>query len=103
MKHDFIQYTYYVYIMASKHNGTLYIGVTNDIARRVFEHKTNENKKSFTARYKVHKLVYLETYEHIDAAITREKQLKNWSRATKIQLIESTNPEWTDLYDHLLW
>ncbi len=65
--------------------------------------KQTKTKKSFTARYKIHTLVYLETYEHIDAAITREKQLKNWSRANKIQLIESMNPEWTDLYDHLLW
>ncbi len=103
MKHDFVQYKYYVYIMASGRNGTLYVGVTNDIARRAFEHKTCENKKSFTAKYKIHNLVYMEIYEHIDAAITREKQIKSWPRARKIELIESMNPNWDDMFEHLLW
>ena len=102
MKHEFEQYKYYVYIMASERNGTLYVGVTNDIARRVFEHKTNENKKSFTARYKIHTLVYLEIFEHPEYAILREKQIKKFSRNKKKDLIESMNPEWDDLYDHLL-
>ena len=102
MKYDFEPFVYYVYIMASAKNGTIYIGVTNDIARRVFEHKTNENKKSFTARYKIHKLVYLESYNNIDFAIDREKQLKRWTRNKKKDLIESMNPEWDDLYEQLL-
>ncbi|MBQ7245208.1 MAG: GIY-YIG nuclease family protein [Alphaproteobacteria bacterium] len=92
---------YYVYIMASNPNGTLYIGVTNDIARRVFEHKTNENKKSFVARYKVYKLVYVESYNDVSFAIDREKQLKRWTRNKKKDLIESLNPDWEDLYDRL--
>ena len=102
MKDNFEPFMYYVYIMASNPNGTLYIGVTNDIARRVFEHKTNENKKSFTARYKVHKLVYVESYNDISFAIDREKQLKRWTRNKKKDLIESLNPNWADLYDKLL-
>jgi len=89
--------------MASGRNGTLYVGVTNDIGRRALEHKTNENKKSFTARYKIHTLVYIEIYEHIDAAIAREKQIKSWSRAHKIRLIETMNPNWEDMFNHLIW
>ncbi len=92
---------YYVYIMASKRNGTLYVGITNDIARRVIEHKTNENKKSFTARYKIHTLVYLEIYENPEYAILREKQIKGFLRNKKKDLIESMNPEWKDLFDYL--
>ena len=92
---------YYVYIMASGRNGTLYIGITNDIARRVIEHKTNENQKSFTARYKIHKLVYMEIYENPEYAILREKQLKGWTRNKKKDLIESMNPEWKDIFDYL--
>ena len=103
MKHYFEPYKYYVYIMASKPNGTLYVGVTNDIARRALEHKTETNKKRFTARYKIHTLVYMEIYEHVQAAIEREKQLKSWPRARKIKLIELMNPEWQDMFDHLLW
>ena len=97
MKYYHEPYKYYVYIMASRRNGTLYTGVTNDIARRVFEHKTNANKKSFTARYKVHTLVYIEIYEDVNIAITREKQIKGWLRQRKIELIESVNPEWVDI------
>ena len=87
--------------MASKRNGTLYVGITNDIARRVIEHKTNENKKSFTARYKIHTLVYLEIYENPEYAILREKQIKGFLRNKKKDLIESMNPEWKDLFDYL--
>ena len=94
-------YKYYVYIMASKRNGTLYVGITNDIARRALEHKTNMNKNSFTARYKVHNLVYMEICENPNAAIEREKQIKSWSRRRKIQLIESMNPEWADIFNYL--
>lgn len=75
--------------------------MTNDIARRVIEHKTNENPKSFTARYKVHRLVYMEVYESPEYAILREKQLKGWGRNKKKDLIESMNPERKDMFDNL--
>jgi len=87
--------TYSVYIMASA-SGVLYIGVTNDLDRRVFEHK-KKRVPGFSARYNIHKLVYFETFGDVRAAITREKQLKGWLRARKVALIESTNPQWTDL------
>ena len=92
---------YYVYILASKRNGTLYIGVTNNLLNRSFKHKIKENKKSFTAKYNVNKLVYYEVYNDIRDAITREKQLKNWKREWKIRLIEKENPTWRDLFDDL--
>lgn len=88
---------YYVYILASQRNGTLYIGVTNDLVRRVYEHKQGF-VKGFTSRYAVHKLVYFEHTQSIDAALTREKELKKWRRQWKIDLIEEKNPEWADLY-----
>jgi len=94
-------YKYYVYIMASRKNGTLYVGVTNDIARRAFEHKTHENPKSFTSRYNVNKLVYMEVYENPVYAIMREKQIKSWIRNKKKDLIESVNPDWVDMYQYL--
>ena len=87
--------------MASKRNGTLYVGVTNDIARRTLEHKTNMNENSFTARYNVHNLVYMEIFENPNSAIEREKQIKSWSRNRKIKLIESMNPDWTDMFEYL--
>ena len=87
---------YYVYILASKKNGVLYIGVTNSITRRVLEHKQNVND-GFTKRYNVHHLVYYETYTDIREAIHREKCLKKWNRAWKIRLIEESNPQWADL------
>jgi len=98
MKHYHEPYKYYVYIMASRKNGTLYTGVTNDIARRAFEHKTHMNQDSFTARYGVDKLVYMEIFENPNYAIDREKQIKSWSRARKITLIESMNPDWQDMF-----
>ncbi len=87
---------YYVYILASKRNGTLYIGVTNDLARRLGEHKS-KSVPGFTRRYGVDILVWYEIHNHIDAAITREKQLKGWNRAWKIRLIETHNSGWNDL------
>ena len=89
---------YYVYILASKKNGTLYIGLTNDLQKRVYDHKNNLIK-GFTQKYNVHQLVYYETYNKIWEAIAREKQLKKWNRQWKINLIEKSNPEWKDLYD----
>ena len=87
---------YYVYIMASKKNGTLYIGVTNNIIRRVYEHKNNE-VEGFTKKYEVHLLVYYEQTENIESALNREKQLKKWNRVWKINLIQKENPDWKDL------
>ncbi len=92
---------YYVYILASKRNGTLYIGVTNDLIRRVYEHKNN-TIEGFTQKYNVHMLVYYEQTESIDSALVREKQLKKWKREWKIDLIEQNNPEWNDLYHDLI-
>jgi putative endonuclease len=92
--------TFYVYILASMKGGTLYIGVTNDIARRVFEHR-NSDRRSFTGRYRVHRLVYFETFATAYEAIAREKSLKRWPRQWKIDLIERDNPEWFDLYRSL--
>lgn len=91
---------YYVYILASQKNGTLYIGVTNDIIRRVYEHKNNI-AEGFTKKYNVHRLVYYEIFSEIKIAIKREKQLKNWHRKWKLALIENANPDWRDLYDDL--
>ncbi len=88
----------YVYILSSGKNGTLYIGVTNDLRRRVWEHK-HDLVKGFTKEYGVHNLVYYEQYEDIEQAILREKQMKTWKRFWKIKLINKSNPEWTDLYE----
>jgi putative endonuclease len=89
---------YFVYILASRRNGTLYIGVTNDLARRSLEHK-HGLVPGFTKKYGVTLLVYFETYDHIADAIAREKQLKGWNRAWKIRLIEKTNSGWNDLFE----
>jgi len=88
---------YYVYLLASKRNGTLYVGVTNDLVRRVWEHKS-DFVKGFTKKYQVHQLVWFEATENVEAAIIREKQIKKWNRAWKLELIEKMNPEWKDLY-----
>jgi len=90
---------YYVYILASKKKGTLYTGVTNDLRKRVWEHKNNVIE-GFTKRYGVHNLVYYERYNDIGSAVTREKQIKAWKRQWKIDLIEKSNPDWNDLYDN---
>lgn len=87
---------YYVYILASRKNGTLYIGVTNDLERRVYEHK-NDLMDGFTSKYSVHTLVYYEHTDDVSAAIQREKQLKLWKRAWKIDLIEKDNPKWLEI------
>ncbi len=88
----------YVYILASGKNGTLYIGVTNDIKRRVWEHREKLNK-GFTNKYNVTQLVYFEQHQDIVSAIEREKHMKAWKRAWKIELIEKDNPGWRDLYN----
>jgi len=88
---------YYVYLLASKKHGTLYVGITNNIVRRIHEHRTDV-VKGFTSRYGVHKLVWFEIYDDAISAITREKELKKWRRDWKIRLIEEQNPEWVDLY-----
>ncbi len=89
---------YYVYILASQRNGTLYIGVTNDLKRRVYEHKEGL-ADGFTKRYDIKTLVHAEPYDLVEDAIRREKQLKHWNRNWKIELIERGNPDWDDLYD----
>lgn len=91
---------WYVYILASRRNGTLYVGMTNDLLRRVWEHK-QELVDSFTKKYHVHSLVWYEAAESPAAAIQREKQLKHWRRAWKLSLIEEGNPTWRDLFDEL--
>jgi putative endonuclease len=95
-----VQKLYYVYMLASGRNGTLYTGVTNDIGRRVWEHKS-DLVEGFTRKYGVHVLVWYETHEDINAAIVREKQIKKWNRAWKIRLIEKDNFGWNDLYEKL--
>ena len=92
---------YYVYILASKRNGTLYIGVTSNLIKRVYEHKNNL-VEGFTHKYDIHNLVYYEMTESVESAIRKEKQLKKWKREWKIRLIEKGNPEWKDLYQELL-
>jgi putative endonuclease len=92
--------TYLVYILASSLGGTLYIGVTNNLVRRVYEHHMKV-AVGFTKKYEIYRLVYLEQHTDIEAAIRREKRLKKWNRAWKIRLIEETNPNWDDLYPQI--
>ena len=92
---------FFVYIMANKRNGTLYTGVTNDLLRRVLEHK-NKLTESFSSRYSLDKLVYFEPCIDVNSAIRREKQLKSWNRKWKLYLIEKNNPNWIDLSEDLL-
>ena len=87
---------YYVYILTTRNNIVLYTGVTNDLKRRVFEHKSGLNE-GFTKKYHVHKLVYFEIFDYVELAIAREKQIKGYSREKKIKLIEAMNPEWKEL------
>ena len=90
-----------VYILASRRNGTLYIGVTSDLVQRVWQHRNNV-VDGFTKRYGVHMLVWFELHEDMVSAITREKRLKKWNRAWKLRLIEEMNPEWKDLYESII-
>ena len=92
---------YFVYILASKRKGTLYSGVTNNLARRVWQHKEGVIE-GFTQRYHVQRLVYCEPFQYVRDAIDREKRLKKWNREWKIRLIESVNPEWNDLSESLI-
>lgn len=85
-----------MYILSNKKNGTLYIGVTNDLERRIFEHK-KKLVEGFTKKYGLNKLIYFEQFQYVNDAIKREKQLKNWNRSWKIKLIEKENKDWTDL------
>lgn len=91
----------FVYIMSNKQDGVLYIGVTSDIVKRVYEHK-NDFVDGFTKQYNLKNLVYYEVYDEIEEAIKREKQLKNWHRDWKIELINKQNPKWEDLYESIL-
>ncbi len=90
----------YIYILASRRNGTLYVGVTTDLARRIVQHR-NGQAGGFAAKYKVHRLVHAEPFDDIATARRREKALKGWKRAWKIELIERDNPEWRDLFEDL--
>ncbi|MCC8981430.1 GIY-YIG nuclease family protein [Bradyrhizobium acaciae] len=92
---------YYVYILASRRHGTLYIGVTNSVQKRLEQHRNGEGS-SFVNTYGVYRLVHVESYQRAEEAITREKQLKKWKRDWKIELIERENPEWRDLSDLLV-
>ena len=93
--------TFCVYIVTNRRNGALYIGVTSDLPRRIWQHKQGE-VAGFTARYSVDKLVYYETCESAESAIQREKQQKKWSRSWKLRLIEEKNPDWRDLYEEIV-
>src|SRR3954451_23644700 len=94
------QMSYYVYLLASRRHGTLYLGVTNNLSRRVWEHKTKAIP-GFAARYGVDRLVWYETYDRIDEAIAHEKDIKKWRRDWKIRLIEMMDQDWSDLYNAL--
>lgn len=91
----------FVYIMANKRNGTIYIGVTNNLSNRVWQHKQNVIE-SFTKKYSIHRLIYFEQHGSIHLAIEREKQIKKWRRQWKLELIERANPGWSDLYDSII-
>ncbi len=92
---------YYIYLLTNKYNKVLYTGVTNNLVRRIYEHKTGICK-GFSKKYNLHKLIYYEVFDDIDTAIAREKQIKFGSRNKKIQLVETMNPEWDDLYDKII-
>jgi putative endonuclease len=97
----YFEMTYWVYILTSRPGGTLYVGVTNNLVRRVYEHK-EDLADGFTKRYGIKRLVYFEQHETIAAALQREKNIKHWSREWKIDLIVKANPEWHDLYDEIV-
>lgn len=93
---------YYVYILSNITGTTIYVGITNNLLRRMYEHRNNLDTKSFTAKYDVHELVYYEYTNDVYAALEREKQIKGWNRARKNRLVESMNPRWEDLYKSIL-
>ena len=93
--------SYYVYILANETNVAIYVGVTNDLIRRLWEHRNRADPKSHTAKYRIHKLVYYEETTDVRAAIEREKQIKSWNRSRKNRLVESMNPGWNDLFASL--
>ena len=93
---------YYVYILSNSHKTVIYTGVTNDLIRRVYEHKNHVDKNSFTSQYNVENLVYFEVTNNPEAVIAREKQIKSWNRKRKEKLIVSKNPQWIDLYESIL-
>ncbi|MCH5161994.1 MAG: GIY-YIG nuclease family protein [Clostridiales bacterium] len=93
---------FYVYIATNFHNTVLYTGITNDVERRIYEHEHKTDADSFTARYNIKKVVYIEEFSYVYDAIAREKQIKGWRRAKKIALIESINPEWKDLLNEYI-
>ena len=93
--------SYYVYILSNNHNTTVYTGVTNDLIRRVYEHKNHLDPSSFTAKYNVEKLVYFEVFSDPETAISREKMIKSWNRNRK-KKIEENNPKWIDLYPSII-
>ena len=92
--------SYFVYIIASRRDGAIYIGVTNDIVRRIYEHRAKA-VPGFTSRYNITRLVWFEIYDDPISAISREKELKKWKRSWKVQLIEKDNPQWDDLYESI--
>ena len=92
---------YYVYVLTNERNGTLYIGVTSDLIKRIWQHKNDVNE-GFTKKYQTHSLVYYEQCSSIETALNREKRLKNWQRSWKLELIESSNPYWKDLYEFIV-
>ena len=92
----------YVYILSDSHKNVIYTGVTNDLIRRVYEHKNHLDKGSFTSRYNVENLVYFEQTTDVESAIAREKQIKGWNRKRKEKLVEAKNPNWNDLYESIL-
>ena len=93
---------YFVYILTNNHKNVIYTGITNDLAKRIYEHKNHLDKGSFTARYNVERLVYFEVTSDVNSAIEREKQIKGWNRKRKNKLVESKNPNWEDLYEKIL-
>jgi len=92
--------SYFVYILASRKDGAIYIGVTNDIVRRVYDHRTKA-VPGFTSKYNITRLVWFDIYDDPISAISREKELKKWRRAWKVQLMEAQNPDWNDLYESI--
>ena len=93
---------YYVYMLTNKHKNLIYVGITNDLARRVYEHKHHLDRGSYTDRYNIEYLIYYESTSDVKAAIEREKQIKGWNRQRKDKLIAKTNPQWKDLYETIL-